>query len=48
MNKVLNKSLLTGVNFMSKWHLRQSGVTCISCGPFNKHFEKIQNIKETK
>ena len=36
MNKIINKTLLTGDNFVAKWHLKQPGFTCSACGPFTK------------
>ena len=41
MNKIINKFLLTGGNFMPELHLKQPGFTYSACGPFTKHHEKI-------
>ena len=40
MNKIINKFLLAADKFMPKF-------TCIACGPFTKHCEKIQKVRET-
>ena len=32
---------------MSELYLRQPGITCIACGPFNKHCKKIRKFTET-
>ena len=47
MNKIVNKSLLTGDNFMLKLHLRQHGFSYSAYGPFTKHRKRIQNFRET-
>ena len=47
MNKIINKFLLTGSNFMPELHLKQPGFTYSACGPFTKHHEKIQKFRET-
>ena len=39
MNKIINKCLLTGDEFMPELHLKQSGFTSTACGPFTKHHE---------
>ena len=46
MNKIVNKFLLAGDNFMPELHLKQPGFTYNACGPFIKHREKIQKFKE--
>ena len=47
MNKIINKSLLTGDKFMTELHLKQTRFTYIACGPFTKHGERIQKFRET-
>ena len=42
MNKIINKFLLTGDNFMPELHLKQPGFTYSTCEPFTKHRERIQ------
>ena len=42
MNKMINKLLLTEDKFMTELHLKQSGFTYSSCGPFTKHRERIK------
>ena len=37
----------TGDKFMQELHLQQPGFTCSACGPFTKHFERIQKFRET-
>ena len=39
MNKIVNKFLLT--------HLKKLRFTYIACGPFTKHRERIQKLRET-
>ena len=36
MNKIVNKVLLVGDEFMPEMHLRQPGFTHSACGPFTK------------
>ena len=31
---------------MPELHLRQQGFTCIACGPFSKHHDRIQKFRE--
>ena len=38
---------MEGDKFLPKLHLRQSGVTYSPCGPFTKHCEMIQKVRET-
>ena len=45
MNKIVNKSLLTGDNFMPEMHLKQPGFSYIDFGPFTKNKERIQKFK---
>ena len=47
MNKIIHKCVLTGDRFMSQLHLEQLGFTCSACGPFTKHCERIQKVRET-
>ena len=47
MNKVVNKFLPAGDNFMPEWHLRQRVFTFRAYGPFTKHRERIQKFRET-
>ena len=48
MNKIINKSLVTGSKFIPGLHLKQPGFTYSACGPFTKHRERIQNVRETQ
>ena len=47
MNKIVNKILLTGDKFMPKLHFRKPGFTYSGSGPFTKHRERIQKLRET-
>ena len=47
MNEIGNKFLLAGDKFMPEMHLKQSGFTYSSCGPFTKNNERKQKFKET-
>ena len=47
MNGIDNKCLLVRDKFMPKLHSRQPGFTYSTCGPFTKHFKRIQNFLET-
>ena len=47
MNKIVNKLLLVGDNFMLEMHLKQPVFTYSACGPFTKNKERIQKFKET-
>ena len=47
MNEIVNKFLFTGDKFMPEMHLKQSGFTYSSCGPFTKNNERKQKFKET-
>ena len=47
MNYLINKFLLAGDKFMPEIHLRQPQFTYSACGPFTRHEERIQKIKET-
>ena len=46
MNKIINRLLLTGDKLMQKLHLKQPGFIDSTCGPFSKHPERIQKIRE--
>ena len=48
MDIIVNKFLLARDKFMPEMHLRQSGFTYSSCGPFRKNKERIQKFKETR
>ena len=47
MNKVVNKFLLAGDEFMPEMHLKQQAFIYSACGPFTKNKERIQKFKET-
>ena len=47
MNNTINKLLLAGDKFMPGIHLRQPQFTYTACGPFTKHEQRIQKLKET-
>ena len=47
MNEIVNKFLLAGDKLMPEMHLKQTGFTYSSCGPFTKNKERIQKFKET-
>ena len=47
MNKIVNKFLLAGDEFMPEMHLKQPGFTYSACGPFTKNKERIQKFKKT-
>ena len=47
MNKILNNFFLTGDKRMLDLHLKHPGVTYSACGPFTKHPERIQKLRET-
>ena len=46
MNKIIDKFLLIGDNFMPEIHLKQPGFTYNACGPFTKN--KRKNTKNKK
>ena len=46
MNKVVNKFLLVGYNFMPKLHLRQLRFTYSASGAFTKHRKTIEKFRE--
>ena len=45
MNKIINKFLSTGENFMPKLHSWQPGFIYSVCGPFIKHRGRIHNLQ---
>ena len=47
MNNRINKFLSAGDKFMLEMHLKQPGFTYSAYGPFTKHKERIQKLKET-
>ena len=47
MNKILNKFLLAGEEFMPEIHFKQPGFTYSVCESFTKNKERIQKFKET-
>ena len=47
MNNIINKFLLAGDKFIPEMHLRQTQFTYSACGPFTKHKQRIQKLKET-
>ena len=46
MNKIINKFLLAGDNFMSELHLGQPLLTYSACAPLSKYKEGIQKLKK--
>ena len=47
MNKIVNKSLLAGDQFMSEMHLKQPGFTYSACCSFTKNKERIEKFMQT-
>ena len=47
MSNIINKLLLAGDTFMPEIHLRQPQFTYSACGPFTKHEQRIQKLRET-
>ena len=47
MNKIINIFLLTEDKFIPELHLKQLAFTYSTCGPFTKHFRRIQTFRET-
>ena len=47
MNRVINKFLLAGDNFMPEMQLKQPQFIYSACGPFTKNKEIIQKFKDT-
>ena len=48
MNEIVNRFLLAGDKFIPEMHLKQSGFTYSSFGPFTKNKERIKKFKETE
>ena len=46
MNKIINKFLLTGDEYMSKLHLRQLGFTYTACGPLLNIVIEFKNLEK--
>ena len=47
MNKTIKTFLLIGDTSMPELHLKQPDFTYLACGPFTKHCERIQKLRET-
>ena len=47
MNKIVNKFLLAGDNFMLEMHVKQSGFTYSACDPFTRNKDRIENFMQT-
>ena len=47
MNKIIHKFLLPREKIITELHLKQPRLNYIACGPFTKHRERIQNLRET-
>ena len=47
MNKIVSKVLLTGNELKQELRLKQIGFTYKACGPFTKHLERNQKLRET-
>ena len=47
MNNIINKFLLAGDKFVPEMHLRQPQFVYSACGPFTRHNERIEKIKQT-
>ena len=47
MNKIVNKFLQVGDEFMPKLHLKQPGFTYSACRPFTRNKEKIEKFMQT-
>ena len=48
MNKIINRFLLTGDKFMPELHLKKPRFTYSACGPFTKHRERIEKVRENR
>ena len=48
MNKIANKFLLAGEQFIPKLHVKQLGFTYSTCGPFTKNKERIEKFMQTR
>ena len=47
MNKIINKFLLTGGEFIPELYLKPPEFSYSACGDFTKHCKKIQKFRET-
>ena len=47
MNEIVNTFLLASDKFMPEMHLKQTGFTYSSCGPFTKNKEIIEKFMQT-
>ena len=47
MNEIVNTFLLASNKFMPEMHLKQTGFTYSSCGPFTKNKEIIEKFMQT-
>ena len=47
MNEIVNKLLLVGDKFMNEMHLKQSGFTYSTYGPFTKNKKRIEKFMQT-
>ena len=47
MNEIVNKFLLAGDKLMPEMHLKQTGFTYSTCGPFTKNKERTQKLGDT-
>ena len=47
MKELINKCSLSGDKFIPELHLKHPGFTYSACGPFTKHRERIQKVKDT-
>ena len=47
MNEIVNKFLLAGDKFMPQLHLKQSGFSYRTCGPFTRTKERTENFMQT-
>ena len=43
-NKIVNKFLLAGDEFMLEMHLKQPGAIYSACGPFTKNKEELKSL----
>ena len=45
-NKIINKVSLTVNKFMPELHLKQPRFSYSACGPFTRHWERIQKFRD--
>ena len=45
-NKIINKISLTVNKFMPELHLKQPRFSYSACGPFTRHWERIQKFRD--